>query len=230
MPGRKTWFRGRSGSNAAGRAASSAGAEEYPTRKLVIVGDGTCGKTSLLFAFTRDEFYEAYVPTIFETSIVDMEIRPGKVIALSLWDTAGQEAYARLRPLSYTDTHVILICFAMDSRDSFNNVRDTWCPEVRHYCPKASLLLIGCKNDLASAPGNDCISQEEVEKLANSIGATRHFLCSAKTRENVTEVFETAASLAYESGKRQSGGSPFGNCFGAKKSKKKVKMGKSAGR
>ncbi|PAA90665.1 hypothetical protein BOX15_Mlig027552g1 [Macrostomum lignano] len=220
MVNRKNFFRRRSTSSIGGGGGADG---EYPTRKLVIVGDGTCGKTSLLFAFTRDEFYEAYVPTIFETSIVDMEIRPGKVIALSLWDTAGQEAYARLRPLSYTDTHVILICFAMDSRDSFNNVRDTWYPEVRHYCPRAALLLVGCKNDLASSAA-DCVTRDEVEKLADNIGATSHFLCSAKTRENVTEVFETAADVAYEAGRKKSKiSSRLGACFGRRSRKKTEK-------
>lgn len=43
---------------------------------------------------------------------------------LALWDTAGQEDYDRLRPLSYPDSHVILICFAVDSPDSLDNVQE----------------------------------------------------------------------------------------------------------
>ena len=48
----------------------------------------------------------------------------GKHVELALWDTAGQEDYDRLRPLSYPDSHVILICFAIDSPDSLDNVQE----------------------------------------------------------------------------------------------------------
>lgn len=48
----------------------------------------------------------------------------GKHVELALWDTAGQEDYDRLRPLSYPDSHVILICFAVDSPDSLDNVQE----------------------------------------------------------------------------------------------------------
>ena len=51
----------------------------------------------------------------------------GKHVELALWDTAGQEDYDRLRPLSYPDSHVILICFAVDSPDSLDNVQEKVC-------------------------------------------------------------------------------------------------------
>ena len=53
----------------------------------------------------------------------------GKHVELALWDTAGQEDYDRLRPLSYPDSHVILICFSVDSPDSLDNVQE----KVRSY-------------------------------------------------------------------------------------------------
>ena len=56
---------------------------------------------------------------------------------LVLWDTAGQEDYDRLRPLCYRRTNVAVVCFAVDSADSFDNVQLKWMPEVRHYCPDA---------------------------------------------------------------------------------------------
>ncbi|KAJ7346066.1 small GTPase-binding protein [Mycena albidolilacea] len=97
-------------------------------RKLVIVGDGACGKTSLLILFAEGTFSEAYVPTVFENTVTDVHV-DGRDVELSLWDTAGQEDYDRLRPLSYPDAHVILICFAVDSRDSFENIEEKWAPE-----------------------------------------------------------------------------------------------------
>ncbi len=84
------------------------------------------GKTCLLIVFSKDQFPEVYVPTVFENYVSDIEV-DGKQVELALWDTAGQEDYDRLRPLSYPDTDVILMCFAIDSPDSLENI-----PEVKH--------------------------------------------------------------------------------------------------
>ncbi|KAG8775410.1 GTP-binding protein Rho1, partial [Ceratobasidium sp. 428] len=86
-------------------------------RKLVIVGDAACGKTCLLVVCSKGTFAEIYVPTIFENYVVDVEV-DDKCVELALWDTAGIEDYDRLRPLSYPDAHVVLICFSVNSRDS----------------------------------------------------------------------------------------------------------------
>ncbi|KAJ3507367.1 hypothetical protein NMY22_g16953 [Coprinellus aureogranulatus] len=69
------------------------------------------------------EHLNVYVPTVFENYVADVEV-DGKHVELALWDTAGQEDYDRLRPLSYPDSHVILICFAVDSPDSLDNVQE----------------------------------------------------------------------------------------------------------
>jgi GTPase SAR1 family protein len=108
---------------------------------------------------------QVYVPTVFENYVADVEV-DGKHVELALWDTAGQEDYDRLRPLSYPDSHVILICFAIDSPDSLDNVQEkvrTTCPrlcmissltvpqwisEVLHFCQGLPIILVGCKKDL----------------------------------------------------------------------------------
>jgi Ras family protein A len=67
-----------------------------------------------------------YVPTVFENYLAYLEI-DGVALELALWDTAGQEDYDRLRPLSYPETDVILICFSIDNPDSLNSVREKVC-------------------------------------------------------------------------------------------------------
>ena len=67
---------------------------------------------------------------------------------MALWDTAGQEDYDRLRPLSYPDTDVILMCFSVDSPDSLQNIPEKWVPEVKHFCPNVPIVLVGNKKDL----------------------------------------------------------------------------------
>ena len=90
--------------------------------KLVIVGDGACGKTSLLTVFKTGEFPTDYIPTIFETDVAHLKVDGpdlGDVgeIELTLWDTAGQESYDKLRPLSYPCSDVVLITFSIDRWD-----------------------------------------------------------------------------------------------------------------
>ena len=91
-------------------------------RKLVIIGDGACGKTSLLSVFTLGFFPKTYVPSVFENYVTDCRV-DGKNVQLALWDTAGQEDYERLRPLAYSQAHVILIGFSVDTPDSLDNVK-----------------------------------------------------------------------------------------------------------
>lgn len=102
--------------------------------------------------------------------MADVEV-DGKHVELALWDTAGQEDYDRLRPLSYPDSHVILICFAVDSPDSLDNVQEKvcaspnppfvhfdsisypkWISEVMHFCAGLPIILVGCKKDLRRDP------------------------------------------------------------------------------
>ncbi|MED6240843.1 hypothetical protein ATANTOWER_029259, partial [Ataeniobius toweri] len=82
-------------------------------------------------------------------------------VELALWDTAGQEDYDRLRPLSYPDTDVILMCFSIDSPDSLENIPEKWTPEVKHFCPNVPIILVGNKKDLR----NDEHTRRELAKM-----------------------------------------------------------------
>ncbi len=68
-----------------------------------------------------------------------------EIINLNFYKIAGQEDYDRLRPLSYPDTDVILMCFSIDSPDSLENIPEKWNPEVKHFCPNVPVVLIGKK-------------------------------------------------------------------------------------
>jgi len=172
-------------------------------KKLVIVGDGTCGKTCLLIVFSKDEFPEVYVPTVFENYVADIEVE-GRQVELALWDTAGQEDYDRLRPLSYPDTDVILMCFSIDSPDSLQNIPEKWVPEVKHFCPNVPIVLVGNKKDLRNS-GGKYVSTQEGNQMATRIGATSYVECSALTKERVRDVFEiaTKASLSRKRQKKK---------------------------
>ncbi|XP_043312074.1 ras-related C3 botulinum toxin substrate 1 isoform X2 [Cervus elaphus] len=125
----------------------------------------------------------------------------GKPVNLGLWDTAGQEDYDRLRPLSYPQTDVFLICFSLVSPASFENVRAKWYPEVRHHCPNTPIILVGTKLDLRD--DKDTIEKLKEKKLtpitypqglamAKEIGAVKYLECSALTQRGLKTVFDEA--------------------------------------
>lgn len=118
------------------------------------MGDGACGKTSLLNVFTRGYFPQVYEPTVFENYVHDIFI-DGKAVELSLWDTAGQEEFDRLRSLSYSDTHCIMLCFSIDSPDSLENVQSKWVGEITDHCEGVKLVLVALKCDLRSNEDTD---------------------------------------------------------------------------
>jgi Ras family protein A len=180
-------------------------------KKLVIVGDGACGKTCLLIVFSKDQYPEVYVPTVFENYVAEIEVE-GKLIELALWDTAGQEDYDRLRPLSYPDTDVVLICYSIESIDSLGNIEEKWYPEVKHFCSNVPIILVGNKKDLRNDEsakqelmklGLAPVKVEEGRAMAEKIQAKAYLECSAKTKEGVRAVFETATKASLEFKKRK---------------------------
>lgn len=169
----------------------------------MIVGDGAAGKTSLLNVFAVGHFPENYEPTVFDNYIAEIEL-DSKPIQLALWDTAGQEEYERLRPLSYSKAHVILIAFSVDTPDSLDNVSQKWIEEVRSICGRSiPVILVACKTDLrdkAKANGTYrpelFIDTETGRSVANAIGAKHYMETSALLNQGVDAVFESATRAA----------------------------------
>ncbi|XP_052215953.1 ras-related C3 botulinum toxin substrate 2-like [Dreissena polymorpha] len=168
--------------------------------KCVVVGDGTVGKTCMLISYTTDSFPGEYVPTVFDNYTANMMV-DGIGVSLGLWDTAGQEDYDRLRPLSYPQTDVFLICFSVVSPSSHENVVTKWNPEIKHHCPEAPVIVVGTKIDLRenkeaigqlAQQGLSPIKREQGIKLANKIRAVKYMECSALTQRGLKQVFEEA--------------------------------------
>lgn len=181
-------------------------------RKLVIVGDGAVGKTCLLIVFARGTFPEVYIPTVFEEGYTQPISIDDKNVELSLWDTAGQEDYDRLRRLSYGEAHVIIIAFSIDDPDSLNNVKEKWISEVLHFCQGLPIILVGCKKDLRhdsktieelNKEGKKPTAPGEGEDIARMIGAVGYLECSSKGNDGVKEVLEHASRAALSTKKNE---------------------------
>ncbi|ELR21068.1 Rac1 protein [Acanthamoeba castellanii str. Neff] len=175
--------------------------------KCVVVGDGNVGKTCMLISYTTNAFPSEYIPTIFDNYSANVMV-DGQVIYLGLWDTAGQEEYDRLRPLSYPQSDVFLLCFSVVSPPSFEveltrpgNLRSKWNPEVVQHCPGVPRFVVGLKTDLRgnsevvsrlAERGMRPVTREQGEALAKELGADGYLECSALTQEGLQRVFSDA--------------------------------------
>ncbi|KAI9655822.1 MAG: Rho GTPase [Bathelium mastoideum] len=150
-------------------------------------------------------------PTVFENYVHDIFI-DNKHVELSLWDTAGQEEFDRLRSLSYDDTHAIMLCFSVDSPDSLENVETKWVGEIAENCPGVKLVLVALKCDLrelhadmledgshaAPEPKKPLIDYKQGLQVAEKIRALRYLECSAMKNRGVNEAFTEAARVALQ--------------------------------
>ncbi|XP_059174204.1 rho-related protein racA-like [Physella acuta] len=165
--------------------------------KLVVVGDGGVGKSCLLIAYTTNSFPGEYVPTVFDNYSANVMFS-GKAVNLGLWDTAGQEDYDRLRPLSYYGSDIFLVCYSVASRASFSNISEKWIPEIRHFCPNVPILLVACKTDLRRGSSDklvNLVTYKEGQELSKTIKAL-FVETSALTQDGLKNCFQNAVELA----------------------------------
>lgn len=126
----------------------------------------------------------------------------GRPTILQLFDTQAQEDFDRLRPLTYPNTDVIIICFPLKEPSSLENVEERWAPEVRHYCPNTPVILVGTMVDLRDDKETIDNLREEQKlqpittmdglRMAKKIKAVKYLECSALTQQGVEEVFDEA--------------------------------------
>ncbi|XP_005089068.1 rho-related GTP-binding protein RhoN [Aplysia californica] len=203
--------RGEGGSKDKGAAAAASGSDSNLAAsgggtevrsKIVVVGACGCGKTSLIHRYVRDAFTESYAPTGFDTYNSHYSVSDTYRIHMSIWDTSGDVGYDRVRPLSYTEADLVIICFAIDRPESMEEVVAKWYPEVKEHCPNQPVMLVGCKSDMRSEirampPGRrrpEFVTYDQGLKTAKYIGALVYSETSAKnSARSVCDVMEVAA-------------------------------------
>ncbi|KAH9622557.1 hypothetical protein KSS87_020080 [Heliosperma pusillum] len=184
--------------------------------KCVTVGDGAVGKTCMLISYTSNTFPTAgcLAPSVFEylsaspppysrefllfaiVRVVDLflwktianVVVDGSTVNLGLWDTAGQEDYNRLRPLSYRGADVFLLAFSLISKASYENVSKKWISELRHYAPGVPIILVGTKLDL----------RDDKQFFLDHPGAV-----PITTAQNIKTVFDAAIKVVLQPPKQK---------------------------
>lgn len=172
--------------------------------KCVTVGDGAVGKTCMLISYTSNTFPTDYVPTVFDNFSANVVV-DGTSVNLGLWDTAGQEDYNRLRPLSYRGADVFILAFSLISKASYENIMKKWLLELRHFAPGVPIVLVGTKLDLrddkqffTDHPSAVPITTAQGEELKKQIGAAAYIECSSKTQQNIKAVFDSAIRVVLQ--------------------------------
>ena len=179
------------------------GREKAQTNPRTHNNDVAVGKTSMLHSLVKGEPPLEYIPTVFDNFETDKVIDE-KTCHLTLWDTAGQEEYNNIRPLSYPETNIFLVCFSVEAQSSFDNIAAKWLPELKKHEPNTPFIVVGTKCDVREnadivaerlALGKPMKPYEEYKELALQNGAAAYVECSAITRANLESLFDDAIRI-----------------------------------
>lgn len=164
--------------------------------KVTMIGSGQAGKTSILLRLIDDTFNKDCEPTIFENKMITIVVEQIP-ISLHIWDTAGQEDFNSIIPLTYESTEIAIICYSVDDSYSYEAITEKWENEVRYYSENVEIVLVATKTDLRSDGRVSCLENEDGKRLAKQISAIAFFECSAKDSIGVLEIFNFVAKHIY---------------------------------
>ena len=172
--------------------------------KLVVVGNGGVGKTSLLMTFTSGRYPLDYTPSEFDNNTAIIMVNDERV-KIDLWDSPELKEFDSLiRSAIYSSTDILLLCFSISCEWSFKEIKNKWIPEVTHYCPNTPFIIVGTKLDLRDdeitikQAANYCrsiVSCEQGKELAKEVNAIDYLECSSRTGKGVKSVFEHATRI-----------------------------------
>jgi len=153
--------------------------------KVVLLGEGCVGKTSLVLRYVQDKFNDKHLTTL-QASFLNRRLNiDGKRVNLSIWDTAGQERFHALGPIYYRDSHGAVLVYDITDEDSFQKVKN-WVKELRKMLgDEICLCIAGNKIDLEKDRN---VQTSEAEEYSRSVGA-KHYHTSAKLNRGIEEMF-----------------------------------------
>ncbi|XP_046841454.1 ras-related protein Rac1-like [Xenia sp. Carnegie-2017] len=177
---------------------------------VIIVGDSKVGKTCLLYSYKGGKRPEEKIPGFLQTFTCKVKVNCKKV-ELGIWDTSGDSQYDGLRRLVYVSGDIFVVCYSVDSRQSFENVTKKWLPELRKCGqPNAAVVVVATKKDLRprtsvmprSVDGIDgrstrdsFVTYDEGLQLAHEIRAKAFVECSVQNESSTCNVLGEVANI-----------------------------------
>ena len=160
--------------------------DEPMTVRVVLIGDSQVGKTSLVQRFVRSSFEKQQRSTIGAVFHTYERSYNGIDVVMQIWDTAGQEKYRSLGPIYYRNSVAGICVFDMTNKETLSGL-EKWISEFRKQTNEPILYIVGNKIDIQD---KITVTEEEAKAFSKSQNAKLIF-SSAKTGENVQEIFES---------------------------------------
>ena len=154
------------------------------TCQILIIGDSSVGKTSILTRYTNGTFKEEYLATVGLDYYSKDEIFNNKTINVKLWDTAGQERYKSLTQSYFKNAEGVIVVYDITNTESFDNLK-FWINSIKANMENKNIfipvIIIGNKTDMEESRE---IMTEDAEKFAEE-NKYKYFETSAKTGEGI---------------------------------------------
>lgn len=195
-------------------------------RKILVIGDMMSGKSNLISAYSKDRFTDIYSPTILHCCETDV-LMSSERMHIVVIEVSGRDDFKPLRQKAYRKVDAIIVCYPVDSLQSFERVKNYWVPEVKRFVPNAPFVLIGTKRDIRDEArdrledvlsGEEAmsvrikaeatfrqkfVSQEKGRCMADQVGATEFFECSSLYRDTTRDIFERVTKIALQKNRRR---------------------------
>lgn len=136
------------------------------------MGDMCCGKSALICAYCRDRFSEYYTPTVGKMFQTELQISRRFMADFVVVDCPGRKDYACLREPVCRGADAAVLCYSTDCRQSFENIKTVWYPELQEYAPGIPMMLVGTKSDARDLSKDSIDSYESITDISSQSTAS----------------------------------------------------------
>jgi len=197
------FYDGDAGGVGGGGGGGGGGKFQY---KVVLLGEGCVGKTSVVVRYVQNSFNDKHLTTLQASFLTKKLNIAGKRVELAIWDTAGQERFHALGPIYYRDSNGAVLVYDITDEDSFQKVKN-WVKELRKMLgQEITLCIVGNKIDREKDRN---VSQAEADEYAKSVGAV-HYQTSAKVNKGIEELFLDLSKRMLAHSQKSSAGATTG--------------------
>ena len=168
------------------------GNNDIPDCKVVLIGDSGVGKSSIISRYIGGIFVDSIDSTISSRFSQKEYEANGKKVRLNIWDTAGQEKFRSIGRNFYKDAYIILMVYDITNKQSFEDLKSVWFPEIQQFGEKYKIIaIVGNKSDRYE---EENVSESELNSFSKELGGT-NFLVSAKNGNGIELMFKILAEM-----------------------------------